>query len=228
MLLSIRVYQHLFVFIFTCGLISCSLKPKSNAIQGMSGSECFQFASKNKIQEFNNKKSDCLRHRSDNGSTPLMLAAANGQIEMMDYLLAQGVDINEKDNQGDTALNYVVSRNQLEAARFLISRGARVVSQRDDGISSLMQALQMGTPDMALTLMADVEALNQFADDGWTPIYFSIRRQDLGLLTALINRGACVNIFDSYQQTPLDFAREVKWTEGEKIIAKSKPCRGTP
>ncbi|MFN9069092.1 MAG: ankyrin repeat domain-containing protein, partial [Bdellovibrionales bacterium] len=126
---------------------------------------------------------------------------------------------------GDTALNYVVSRNQLEAAHFLVSRGARVVSQREDGISSLMQALQIGTPEMALTLMTDTEALNQFAEDGWTPLYFSIRRQDIRLLTALIDRGACVNVFDSYRQTPLDFAREVKWTDGEKIIAKAKPCQ---
>ncbi len=193
----------------------------------MSGSDCFKFASKNKIKEFDQKKSECLRHRSDGGSTPLMLAAANGQIEMMEYLLAQGADINEKDNLGDTALNYVVSRNQLAAAKFLVNRGARVVSQRDDGISSLMQALQIGTPDMARTLMEDTEALNQFAEDGWTPLYFSIRRQDLNLLNDLIARGACVNVFDSYQQTPLDFAREVKWLEGEKTILKAKPCQGS-
>lgn len=203
-------------------IVGCSSQSTAPPLQ--SGSECLRIVAQNRIEEFKKRKSECLRHRSDLGTTPLMLAAARGHLEMMKEILDAGADVNEVDQVGDTAVNYVVATNQLAAARLLVSRGAKVYSQRQDGISALMQAIQISSFDMIQTLSQEIEAVNQPADDGWTPIYFAIRRGDPKTLSWLFERGACKNTFDAYRQTPLQFAEEVKWVEGQNLIKKAKPC----
>ncbi len=216
-----RVYR-IVLLLFMSLLVSCSNKPSAPPAQ--SGSECLRIVAQNRLEEFKLRKSECLLHRSDHGTTPLMLATARGHLEMMSELIDAGADVNEVDKLGDTAIHYAVATNRLQAAQLLMKRGARVVSQREDGISGLMQAVQIGSFDMIKTLTADREALNQPADDGWTALYFAIRRADPQILTWLLEHGACINTFDTYRQTPLQFAQEVKWKVGENILTKAVPC----
>ena len=153
-----------------------------------------------------------------------MLASAHGQLEILKVLIQEKVDMNEVDKQGDAALNYAVSRNQVLAADLLLKSGAKIKSQRTDGITSLMQAVQFGSLDMIRVLLQDQDSINDPAEDGWTALYFSIRRKDIQILNELLKQGACSNIFDSYRQTPIDFTKEVNWPEGLNTLMKARPC----
>lgn len=53
--------------------------------------------------------------------TPIHFAAS---LEILDYLLNQGADINATDMMGNTLINSVISRNDNTWANFLIDRGA--------------------------------------------------------------------------------------------------------
>jgi len=52
-----------------------------------------------------------------NGLTPLMVAARYNNTEMLRYLIAKGVNINEKDDKGFTALKYA----ELSGAKDVIA-----------------------------------------------------------------------------------------------------------
>ncbi len=203
--------------------MSCSTSVKKTSSQ--SGSECFRLVGQNLVSEFLAKKEECQNSRSEQGTTILMLAAARGHLEVLKEILNLKVDVNEADFQGDTALHYAVSTNKVEAAQVLMEAGARVKSRRPDGITSLMQAIQFGSLQMVEILSQDFEAINDPAQDGWTPLYFAIRRSDIRILDQLLKKGACPLVFDSYRQTPLEFAKEVKWVEAQNLLAKVRSCK---
>ncbi len=213
----------LFVFIFASLLVSCTAPLKKTSSQ--SGSECFRLVGQNLVLEFLAKKEECQSHRSEQGTTILMLAAARGHLEILKEVLNLKVDVNEADFQGDTALHYAVSTNKVAAAQLLMEAGARVKSRRPDGVSTLMQAIQFGSLEMVKILSQDFEAINDPAQDGWTPLYFAIRRNDIRILDQLLQRGACPLVFDSYGQTPLEFAKEVKWVQAQDLLAKVQNCK---
>jgi ankyrin repeat protein len=87
-----------------------------------------------------------------------------------------------------------------------------------------MMAIQLGTYEMVELMDPSFEEVNIAADDGWTAIYFAIRKQDEQTLDYLIKKGACVNIKDTLNQSPEDFAKEVGWKYAQSNLRKGKTC----
>uniref|UniRef100_A0A8C7EFU8 Uncharacterized protein n=1 Tax=Nothoprocta perdicaria TaxID=30464 RepID=A0A8C7EFU8_NOTPE len=64
---------------------------------------------------------------SKDGSTCLHHAAKNGNLEMVDLLLATGqVDVNAQDNGGWTPIIWAAEHKHIEVIRRLLTRGADV------------------------------------------------------------------------------------------------------
>lgn len=55
---------------------------------------------------------------------PLFLAAGEGRVDVVRYLLDQGADVNAREQFGDTALTEAVFNGRLAAAKELLFRGA--------------------------------------------------------------------------------------------------------
>ena len=57
--------------------------------------------------------------------TPLMIAALNGRVRMLKFLLKQpGIEVMTKNTHGSTALSYAAQKNHLECVNALIEFGA--------------------------------------------------------------------------------------------------------
>jgi hypothetical protein len=81
-------------------------------------------------------------------------AAANGQIRLLDYLLAHGVDVNTRVQHGESPLGAAAAEGQLEAARLLIARGARLDNRTVITLETpLTEAAQMNRTDMVKLLL---------------------------------------------------------------------------
>ena len=70
--------------------------------------------------------------RRKSGMTPLMLAAAFNDTEMVKYLLEEGAELNGVDRYGMTALDYARKMRQRQVQELLESRGAKHELYRDD------------------------------------------------------------------------------------------------
>jgi ankyrin repeat protein len=70
--------------------------------------------------------------RRKSGMTPLMLAAAFNDTEMVKYLLEEGAELNGVDSYGMTALDYARKMRQKQVQELLESRGAKHELYRDD------------------------------------------------------------------------------------------------
>ena len=64
---------------------------------------------------------------------PLYLAAGEGRLEVVRYLLDEGADVNAREQFGDTALTEAVFNGQLAAVKELLLRGADVNAIGDGG-----------------------------------------------------------------------------------------------
>jgi ankyrin repeat protein len=64
---------------------------------------------------------------------PLMLAAREGRVNAVRYLLDQGADVNARDNTGNTALAEATYYAQIPVMKELITRGANINALTNGG-----------------------------------------------------------------------------------------------
>jgi ankyrin repeat protein len=64
---------------------------------------------------------------------PLFIAAGEGRVEVVRYLLDQNADVNAREKFGDTPLSEAVYNNHLAVAKELVFRGADVNALGDGG-----------------------------------------------------------------------------------------------
>ncbi len=154
-----------------------------------------------------------------------MMAASKGHSSLVAALVGLGMDVNALDQSYDSALSYAVVFNRLETVNFLVLSGAQLSTRDPSGVTLLMRAVQSGSPQMIQALSLTRQSINDQAVDGWTALYFAIRRQDASILSWLLRQGACKDMVDQEKISPHDFAREVGWAEGEALLAKAPACR---
>ena len=105
------------------------------------------------------------------GYTPLMNAVRKGDAAEVKKLIAQGVDLNARDNGGDTPLHRAFFFKHPDIARLLIDAGADVNARNNQGMTPLMLA----------AMFADAETVRQLLAKGADPN----AKDNLGKLTAL-------------------------------------------
>lgn len=92
-----------------------------------------------------------------NGESPLMLAAIQGQTEMVASLIKKGADVNKT---GWTPLHYAASKGHLAIMDLLLENHAYIDAESPNGTTPLMMAAQYGTtPAVKLLLDAGADPL---------------------------------------------------------------------
>ncbi|WLQ13631.1 ankyrin repeat domain-containing protein [Hahella aquimaris] len=136
-------------------------------------------------------------------STPLIIASAVGDADMIDYLLAQGADVNIQGKQGSTALAMAVEWRHPEIIERLLQAGADVNVAMDDGTSPLMKTASYNLPELASRLLEQGANVNANRHDGWTSLMLAAHAGSEEMLALLLEHGATVNQTESNGRTPL-------------------------
>ena len=92
------------------------------------------------------------------------LARKANQIEIINYFINKGVDINKADNDGNTALMNAAAGKDTEALELLLSKVKDINSQNAKGESALSIAIQSGTPkavELLLNKKANIAVLDK-------------------------------------------------------------------
>lgn len=134
--------------------------------------------------------------------TPLYLAAASHQQDVMTVLLDAGAKPDASSAYG-TALLFAAATANKEGADILFAKGVNVNAVRGDGNTPLMMAANSGRPDFIAELIkhqADVNAKN--VNDS-TALMFAARQGNLAAGSILVDAGATVDSADVDGQTPL-------------------------
>ena len=78
------------------------------------------------------------------GNIPLFGAARAGKVEVAKRLLAQGTDVNVRNEKGGAPLHAAACKGQAEMIEFLIANGAKVNARANNGQTPLHKAANGG------------------------------------------------------------------------------------
>lgn len=87
-----------------------------------------------------------LDARDENGNTPLIIAAATKQEDLVDTFLAMGANPDVQSNDGNTALHYAITEDRGDIVKRLLACGADASLRNSAGKSPQDLASMQGTP----------------------------------------------------------------------------------
>ena len=96
--------------------------------------------------------------RDANGTTALMMAAANGHVEAMQVLLSAGADINATNERENTSLHWAVFTGQEEAVKTLLAAGGcDVFVKNEQGLTAAMDAERAGKGELVVLILNSLD-----------------------------------------------------------------------
>lgn len=122
--------------------------------------------------------------------TALTLACCGGFLEVADFLIKAGADI---EIGASTPLMEASQEGHLELVRYLINAGANVNAQTATGDSALTYACENGHTDVSDLLLQAGAELEHESEGGRTPLMKAARAGHLCTVQFLISKGANVN-----------------------------------
>lgn len=163
-----------------------------------------------------------LRFRGKNTSyfydPPLMVARRRHDLEIMQFLLDLGADIEESNDDGTTPLLSAVWNMDKSSIKFLLGHGANPSNSNKHGSTPLMSATIRGSNSMVQMLLkagADVNAMNQI---GETALMKAARNNSIDVVQTLLKNGADPHPANGRGQTALDIARESNHFDIVKLL----------
>ncbi len=86
------------------------------------------------------------QHDNRHGRTAIHMAAMQGHVDIIRYLLSQGVEIQVQDINGLTALHLAVWKGRLASVKYLVSQGADINGHRNKNKFTLLNFIQTQKP----------------------------------------------------------------------------------
>ena len=113
-----------------------------------------EYGHENVVRELlaGNPKPD-LEAKRLGGESPLMLAAHNGNPELVAMLIEAGADVNAKEVKGQDAIMWAAAAGNAEAVECLIEGGADIQHKTKQGFNALMFAARQGKMAAAVSLV---------------------------------------------------------------------------
>ncbi|CAL9224129.1 unnamed protein product [Arabidopsis halleri] len=121
---------------------------------------------------------------------PLQTLALSMQIQLMDNLIANGLDIDDVDKGNQTALHKAIIGKKEAVISHLLRKGANPHLQDRDGAAPLHYAVQVGAlQTVKLLIMYNVD-VNVADNEGWTPLHIAVQSRNRDITKILLTNGA--------------------------------------
>jgi len=141
------------------------------------------------------------------GYGPAHFAASLGNVEVLEFLLANGIDKNERDSVGNSPLMWVVASNgREELMDALVDHGVDVNQQNFVGEAALFLSCQMGHPAKVEYLLENGAAVNLQNLDGAFPLHAAAALGDLNIIDSVVRYGAHLDAVDHEGDSALIWA----------------------
>ena len=194
----------------------------------MPAQEIFDAVKKNdvaKVKELIEKEPQQIQAKDRQGFSLLNSACNLGHIEIINFLIGKGADINQLAGRLDlTPLMECARTGNLEVAKLLVEKGADVKIISKMGMSAMHWALANGqnqAEDIALLLIEKGSKVEIKAFNGETPIMTAVRKGYLKATKALLEKGADPLVVEqSSQQTLLHKASILGYGEIARFLVK--------
>ena len=150
--------------------------------------------------------------------TGLMIAAWQGDIPMMELLVARGADVNKANALGESALMHAAWRGNRDAVKWLLAKGARVNSGPMHW-SALHYAVFAGHWEVANLLLLTGADINARSTNGSSVLMMAVYEGHEPLVRRLLARGADSGIKNDRGDGALEWAFKFQRLGIARLIA---------
>lgn len=142
------------------------------------------------------------------GRTALIFAAADGNEEVVQWLITQKADVNRQSVSGWTALHDAANYGYLRIMKMLIDARAVIDVKNNDRETPLMRAV-MSRQSAAVQMLVDCGAKLDDADNDmqWTPLMCAIYKKDFACAKILLEAGADIDFVNTQEQSADSLAK---------------------
>ncbi|MFT6246055.1 MAG: ankyrin repeat protein [Salibacteraceae bacterium] len=137
------------------------------------------------------------------------IAKTSDLTEVVDFFIAQNIDLNKADEKGKTPLVNAIESNNLEMIMYFISKGTDPEIVLKNGNTILHVAIQRGDEKILEYVSSLVNDLNIKNNNGLSPLHFAAMNSSNDiLLKLLISIGADKTLKTEFGETAFDLASE--------------------
>lgn len=162
----------------------------------------------------------------EGGEPFLMSVIHDGNVQIVQYLVEQGADVNKANKHGVTPFLLACQLGNFAIVTYLFSKNADVSIRLKGGFTALMVACnsEHRNKDVVNFLLNPIGVdVNERDDEGVTALMLASQNDDVTIVRNLISAGADVNARAADGTTALDLAKE---QGNEKIITILQASRG--
>ncbi|VAW78468.1 hypothetical protein MNBD_GAMMA15-562 [hydrothermal vent metagenome] len=154
---------------------------------------------------------------------PLMAAALNDQLPMIQYLLENSADINYVTSSNRFPLGVAVRKNNVELCRYLLENGARISPQGQKDSDAFFVAAEAGVIDAAQVFLDSGIDINAAYRDQ-NALHYALKKQQTKMAQFLLGKDIEVNPPQRYVRTSALIQAAILGDTDlfEKILAKTK------
>ena len=150
--------------------------------------------------------------------TPLMIAAGNGNLNVMKFLLSKGADISAQNATGHTSLMLAAQGHHISCVNALIEQeNCNPLAQNIIGKNALMLAID--NPEIVNKLLP-ISDLSQVDSSGSTALHLACEKGSEEVINILINISEIpINLKNNEGETPLHIAvKNIRLDLAEKLL----------
>jgi ankyrin repeat protein len=136
----------------------------------------------------------------------LIEEAKEGNLQKVKELIANGANINVRDESGFTPLLMAATRGHKDTTKFLIAKGANLNARSDLGFTLLMFVSEKGWKDIAELLISKGTDVNAKTKNEFTALMAASGNGQKEMAEFLIFMGAKINVMADTGFTPLKYA----------------------
>lgn len=136
----------------------------------------------------------------------LSIAAENGNNDVIEFFISEGLDVNTRDGWGYSALTDAVIAGHAKTSQFLIDSGANIENIDDLSYTPLMWAIKKDRLEIAELLIKNGANIHYVASSGLTPLILASARGNREIVRRLMELGVDPYYTDTKGLTAIDYA----------------------
>ena len=135
--------------------------------------------------------------------TCLHVAAHEGFVEVCEYALKQGADIDARTVDDKTCLFYAAAADHVDVMKLLVSYGAKINERADHNEQPIHDAAKNGAGKTLTYLLKKGVDVNAPGKDGASPLHYAAENGYVNCIELLMSNGAKINATDDNGCTAL-------------------------
>ncbi|OJD29450.1 ankyrin-1 isoform x3 [Diplodia corticola] len=153
-----------------------------------------------------------LSHRDSAFGQPTLLhgAVQGSNIETLNYLLAQGLDVNAKTDNGTTPIHEAAMLGTGDTIALLVKAGADPRLRNREGYTAAGWATQVGNLEALKAILELSGPEDHYSKDGWSPLYIGVRANHVQIVEMLLKETPWEINHPTHgsKETPLHYAAQ--------------------